>query len=299
MSGGPDAAALLHDYAVRAERLGFDRLWTWERLLSAVHPRTPYGGASSTYTATKEMPNQHKNVMGPTEVMAAIAAWTERVRIGTAILVMAFANPVALAKRLATVDVLSGGRLIAGLGLGWSEDEHIAGGVEYATRGARSEEFIEVLTKCWMEDPVTHVGRFFQVPAAFIGPKPVQQPRPPLVFGLWAKSGLARTARLADGWTTGGGMTLSDVLEARDWMNAQRPAGRPPLPTHYRLVLRLPVPRRPDLSIAEVLDEIARAQKAGIDEVIVDPTYSHWSSTPEGWRSFLEATAPAMESVRA
>ena len=185
MSGGPDSASFLHDYVVRAERLGFDSLWTWERLLRAVDPRTPYGGASSSYAATKEMPDTQKNVMAPTEVMAAMAAWTERARIGVAIMVMGFANPVALAKRLATVDVLSGGRLVAGLGLGWSEDEHIAGGVEYATRGARSEEFIEVLTKCWKEDPVTHAGRFFQVPSAFIGPKPIQQPRPPLVFGLW------------------------------------------------------------------------------------------------------------------
>jgi probable F420-dependent oxidoreductase len=299
MSGGPDSASFLHDYVVRAERLGFDSLWTWERLLRAVDPRTPYGGASSSYAATKEMPDTQKNVMAPTEVMAAIAAWTERARIGVAIMVMGFANPVALAKRLATVDVLSGGRLVAGLGLGWSEDEHIAGGVEYATRGARSEEFIEVLTKCWKEDPVTHAGRFFQVPSAFIGPKPIQQPRPPLVFGLWSKPGLARTARLADGWTTGGGTTLSDVLAARDWMNAQRPAGRPPLTIHYRLFLQLPIPRRSDLSTSEVLDEIAKAQKAGIDEVIVDPTYSRWSSTPDGWHSFLEATSPALEFASA
>jgi probable F420-dependent oxidoreductase len=286
---------LLRDYALSAEHLGFDSLWTWERLLRAVDPLTPYGGASSTYTATKAMPDTQKNVMAPTEVMAAIAAWTERVRIGVAIMVMAFANPVALAKRLATVDVLSRGRLVAGLGLGWSEDEHIAGGVEYATRGARSEEFIEVLTKCWKQDPVTHSGTFFQVPAAFIGPKPIQQPRPPLVFGLWSKAGLARTARLADGWTTGGGTTLADVLEARDWMNSQRPAPRPPLTVHYRLFLQLPVPRRDELSMAEVLNEIARARTAGIDEVIVDPTYSHWAAAPEGWSSFLQAAAPALE----
>ena len=299
MIGNSESAAFLREFAVRAECLGFDSLWTWERLLQPVNPRTAYGGGTATYRPSMTVPEQQRNAMAPTEVMAALAAWTQRVRIGSSVVVMGLTNPVSLAKRLATIDVLSHGRLIAGLGLGWSEDEYIAAGVEYGTRGARSEEFIEVLTKCWGSDPVAHSGRFFEVPAGVIAPKPLQRPRPPLVFGLWSKVGLERTARLGDGWVSGGGVSLDEVVTIRDSMNSLRTPQQGPLIVHYQLFVQLPVPRREDLSVDEVLTEVAKASKLGIDEVVINPTFSHWAADIEGWLGFLESAVPALDVAHA
>ncbi|TAM59945.1 MAG: TIGR03619 family F420-dependent LLM class oxidoreductase, partial [Chloroflexota bacterium] len=297
MTGNSASATFLRDFAVRAEELGFDSLWTWERLLQPLNPQTAYGGSSSTYRPTRTIPEQQRNAMAPTEVMAGLAAWTRRARIGSGIIVMGLTNPVSLAKRLATVDILSGGRLIAGLGLGWSEDEYMAAGVEYRTRGRRSEEFIEVLTKCWAGDPVAHSGHFFQVPPSVIAPKPLQRPRPPLVLGLWSKAGLERTARYGDGWMTGGGMTLDEAVAARDWMNSLRESRQPALSVHYQLFVQLPVPRRADLTVDELVSEVARAATLGIDEVVVNPTFSRWSADADAWLGFLEAAVPALEAA--
>lgn len=113
---------------------------------------------------------------------------------------MLFHNPVVLARRLATLDLLSGGRAIVGLGLGWSKDEYDVSGVPYTHRGERADEFLQVLKRIWTDDVAEFKGKFYNIPASKIGPKPVQKPHPPIILGGFSPNTFSRIIKYADGW---------------------------------------------------------------------------------------------------
>lgn len=98
---------------------------------------------------------------------------------------MFFHNPVTLARRFATLDALSGGRVIAGLGIGWSKDEYDAAGVPFKQKGARADEYLQVLKRIWTDDIVEFKGQFYSIPASKIGPKPMQKPHPLILLGAY------------------------------------------------------------------------------------------------------------------
>jgi probable F420-dependent oxidoreductase len=192
---GPHAnPATITRAAREAESLGVDVLWTCDRLLYPLHPRTPYPASPDG-----KLPESAKRAMDPVEALTFAAAQTSRIGLGTAVLNIPFYNPVVLARRLATLDVLSGGRLRVGLGLGWSADELEAAGA-VSERGARADEFVQVLRAAWGADPVAFDGRHFRVAPSVIGLKPAQAGGPPIYMAAYTPAALARTARLADGW---------------------------------------------------------------------------------------------------
>ncbi|GAA3206579.1 TIGR03619 family F420-dependent LLM class oxidoreductase [Nonomuraea helvata] len=171
--------------ATRAEELGYHELWTFQRLMYPVgHPMGP------TY----------RSVHDPLITLAHLAGVTSRIRLGVAV-INAYVQPVVLAKQLATLQTVSDGRLTAGLGLGWLPEEFEAAGVGMERRGARAEEFVEVLRKAWTDDVVEHSGEFYRVPASHIDPKPLPGP-PPVLLGGTAEVALRRAGRLADGWVS-------------------------------------------------------------------------------------------------
>jgi probable F420-dependent oxidoreductase len=137
-------------------------------------------------------------------VLAVAATATLRIRLGTSVLVGPWYPPVLLARSLATIDQLSGGRLSIGLGLGRSIDEHEAVGVSPAARVLRTEELLDVLDTIWCEGKVEFDGDTTHLAPAIVEPKPVQQPRPPLLLAGFTPSGLDRVARRADGWNPAG-----------------------------------------------------------------------------------------------
>ncbi len=141
--------------ARRAEELGYDSLWTWERLLVPIHPQTGYIG-----TPDGSFPEHFKRTMDPLDVLTFAAAHTSRIRLGTSILVMGHYHPLTLARRTATIDILSDGRLQLGLGQGWSKDEHDAMGVAMQDRARRADEFLTVLKRAWTERVVEFRGGF-------------------------------------------------------------------------------------------------------------------------------------------
>lgn len=155
--------------AQKAEKLGYDTLWVADRLLYPVNPRTPYPA-----TPDGSFPEFYKDILDPLEALTFVAAHTSRIGLGTSVLDMPFYNPVVMARQLTTLDVLSGGRLRVGLGLGWSEDEFEAAGASLKERGARADEFIRILKAIWTTDPVEFVGKYYKVPRSIIGPKPIQ-----------------------------------------------------------------------------------------------------------------------------
>jgi probable F420-dependent oxidoreductase len=258
--------------AQHAEALGFDTLWAADRLLSPVAPRTPYPA-----TPDGRLPAFYQVVLDPLESLTCVAAHTRGIGLGTAVLDIPFYNPVVLARRLTTLDVLSGGRLRAGFGLGWSEDEFEAAGAVAGERGARADEFLQVLKAVWTSDPVEFRGRFYRVPRAIIGPKPVQTPHPPLYLAAFAPPALRRAARLADGWLPAG---LSFPALEKLWGQLRelcQAAGRDPAALELILgafVRVTPAPLGADRhpftgTEAQVRADVARARALGASELLL------------------------------
>lgn len=180
-------------FAREAEALGADSLWVGDRLLAPVTPEVGYAGTSS-------MPVQFRAPMDPFTVLAAAAAVTTRPLLGTSVLNAPYYPPPVLARSLTTLDVLSGGRLITGLGSGWSPEEFRAVGVPMKQRGARLDECLDILDALWTKNPAEYHGRHFDIDQAHADLKPVQQPGPPVYLGGYSPAALDRAARRADGW---------------------------------------------------------------------------------------------------
>jgi probable F420-dependent oxidoreductase len=178
--------------AREAERLGYDSLWVTDRLLYPTQPRQ--------LMRDRPWPEIYRYALDPLDTLIFAAGVTERIRLGTSLLDLPMYVPAHLAKRIATLDVLSNGRAVIGAGLGWSEDEYIASNVPFEKRGARMTEMIEAITALWGPDPVEFHGKFYEIPATEFNPKPLQKPRPPLLIGGYAPQALKRGARLADGF---------------------------------------------------------------------------------------------------
>lgn len=188
--------------AQRAEELGYASLWTFQRLLFPAEPRAAIWGEA------------YRSVVDPIVTLSYLAGHTNRIRLGLAVAVMPFFSPVLLAKQLASVDLVSTGRLDVGLGMGWARQEYAASNVSLEHRGRRAEEFLELLRRLWTDDVVDFRGEFYTVPASRMEPKPIQKPRPPLVLGGSAPAALRRAGRLADGWVSGSTADLSRIGES-------------------------------------------------------------------------------------
>ncbi|MET7936689.1 TIGR03619 family F420-dependent LLM class oxidoreductase [Streptomyces sp. NPDC005322] len=180
-------------FARRAEELGADSLWVGDRLLTPVHPTVGYRG-------TNVIPPEFRSALDPFTVLATAAAATERVQLGTNVINAPWYPPAVLARSFTTIDRLSAGRLLVGLGTGWSPEEYEAVNVPMAERGRRLDECIDVLTAWWTENPVEYRGEHWTVPAAHVDIKPASRPHPPIYLGGFAPVALRRVARRADGW---------------------------------------------------------------------------------------------------
>jgi len=139
----------------------------------------------------------------PLTLLAAAAAVTERIRIGTSVLLAGLRHPTLLAKTVGTLDFLSAGRVTLGIGFGSRENDFAAVGIPLEHRGSRAEEAIKLIKRLWTEEGVTHQGTFFKVENLTIGPRPIQSPHPPIWMGGGAEAVLKRAGRLADGYICG------------------------------------------------------------------------------------------------
>ena len=214
VSGTWATPGTLRHVASRADELGFDSLWAFQRLL---HPVDQDWGSA------------YHSVQDPLTSLAFAAAVTSRIRLGVAVLMAPYYAPIVLAKALTTVDVLSGGRLDVGIGLGWSAQEFSAVGVPMERRGARAEEFVACLKAIWTQPEVEFHGEFYDVPLSRVEPKPVQSPYPPLLMGGGAEAALKRIGRIADGWISSSRTDLTTIGESIDVVRvAATEAGRDP-----------------------------------------------------------------------
>ena len=210
-------------FARHADEAGF------ESLLTVEHVVVQEGYASRyPYSETGRMPLPDDcDIPDPLDLLAWIAARTERIRLGTGILILPEHHPLQLAKRVATIDRLSGGRVFLGVGVGWMREELEALGIDPETRGSRTDEGIEALRATWSSDVASYAGEHFAFAGIRSHPKPVQASVPILVGGH-AKAAARRAGRLGDGFFPLGlaGELLDERLE--QVAAAARDAGRDP-----------------------------------------------------------------------
>jgi probable F420-dependent oxidoreductase len=183
--------------ALQAEALGFDSIWF------ADHVVIPRQVASSyPYAAGGASPfDPNLPFYEPISVLNFLAGCTQRVRLGMHVLIIPYRHPILTAKMLATLDVLSGGRLILGAGVGWMAEEFAAlGAPRYEERGAVTDEYLRLFKVLWTENDPRFDGKYVQVSDVGFLPKPVQKPHPPIWIGGHTGPALRRTAQLGDGW---------------------------------------------------------------------------------------------------
>ena len=265
-------------FAVSAEGAGYASLWTFQRLI------VPEGSA---------MEPVYHSVLDPMVALGYLAAVTQRIRLGVAVLNMPYLAPVYLAKQAASADVLAGGRLDLGLGIGWMPEEFTAAGATMARRGVRTGEYLEVLRRAWAEGITEFSGEFYTVPPGRIAPNPVQRPGPPVLLGGTVRAALERAGRLADGWVTSSRADLSRISEGVDVVRgAAAAAGRDPASIRIicRGVVRAGAPetvpegggrRLLSGSYADIRGDVAWLAEHGVTEIFYDLNWDPLIGAPD------------------
>jgi probable F420-dependent oxidoreductase len=264
MAVQPEGASAL---ARIAEEAGFESLWTVEHVVVPTGYESQY-----PYSRSGRMPGgEDSPIPDPLIWLAWVAAVTSHIRLATGILILPQRSPVILAKAVATLDVLSRGRVILGVGVGWLEEEFDAIGVPFRERGARTDEYIEALRTLWRDDEPTFEGRFVQFRNARMHPKPVQEGGVPIIIGGHTDAAARRAGRLGDGFfpARGGPDDLSrlfDVVRA-----TAREHGRDPDAIELTCGGAMDV------------DGVRRFEDMGVDRLIVPAL----GGNPEGWQQAL------------
>ncbi len=181
--------------AQRVEEAGYHSMWFPDHV---VMPYESESGHVANESRTRAYEARH-NMLDAAVVMGAVAAQTTRLRLGTSVLIAPYRGPLNDARQFATVDVLSQGRLILGVGAGWLEEEFDALGLDYAARGAMTDECIEIYKRSWCDEVVSFDGEHYRFANLSMDPKPLQTPRPPILFGSVVPAGARRAARSCDG----------------------------------------------------------------------------------------------------
>jgi probable F420-dependent oxidoreductase len=287
-------AAAVRAFAERAEELGYASLAVQQHLF---YPHAPASGYSARPGLA--VPEAYRSVLQPLELLAAVAAWTERVTLATSVLVAGYHRPVDLAARAATLDVLSQGRLVLGLSVGWSDEEHQQYDVDPRTRGRRLDELVDALRACWGPDPVEHHGAFFDVPPSDVRPKPVQPGGPPLMSGMRSPRGLRRTAEAFDIWNPASG-ALHEHLTTFAELAAMRPPGAAPLRLQRNLFVQPPVEvagLRP-LTVGELAAEVAASAATGVVEAVsIDANFDRSITCPKDWALVPDRLLPVLAAA--
>lgn len=264
---GKSAHSDLARFASTAEELGADSLWVGDRLLAAVHPTVGYAGSDT-------IPEQFRANFDPFVALTVAATVTTRVRLGASVFVAPWYPPVQLARQLTSIDVLSGGRLLPGFGIGWSPEEFQAAGAPFERRGSQLDELLDTLDALWTSNPARHDGRRWSVPESWIDLKPVQRPRPPICLAGFSPTALKRIGERADGWVpvvhVPGGVDLAMLSAQRRAIDdAAGAAGRDP--SSIRAHVRINVAA--GTAVEPVAEAIRTLADNGYPDMFVDTLY--------------------------
>jgi len=276
----PYRASVVHDpqymsaFAKHADRLGFESLFVVEHAVVAADYERKYPYNSSGEMALAE----DCNIPDPLDLLAYLAGITSNIRLGTGILVAPNHHPVPLAKRCATIDVLSGGRLHLGVGVGWMREELEACGAAFETRGQRLNEIIEVMRKLWAPGAASHAGDFFGFGPVNSYPKPVDHAIP-IHIGGHSQAAARRAGRLGDGFHPLG-LQGDELTAALDLMKSEASkAGRDP--DSLELTLGGSLAHFDEAALAQV-------EAVGADRVLVGSGTSDLAALSDEMSAFAE-----------
>lgn len=255
--------AFFADVVEAADALGYESVWLPEHLIfSTAMSRSPYPGET------------HPPVPPDTPIFDAFAylAWfaarTANVRLGTHVYNIGLRHPFVAARAVQTLDILSNGRAEFGVGASWLEEEWVATQLDFATRGRRVDEAIEICKLLWTQTETSYAGEHFSFDGAVFEPKPVQQPHPPILVGGESKAALRRAARLGDGWI-GMGHTLDSAVQQIAVLDQLLAAqGRDRVRDGFQVCCGGPV---------ETPGDVEQWEKIGVTRLLVSP----WRRSPD------------------
>lgn len=199
---GVGVAPTGHDYirmAQKAEEFGYNSIWYGDHVvvpekIEAAYPYTTDGSVG--FDRRTPWPD-------PFALMAAVGAATQKILLGTSVVIVPYRNPLHVAKAVATVDLFSNGRCQFGAGIGWMEEEFDALGESYKQRASRTREYIQIMKALWQGEVSNFNGKYFSYPDVYAVPQPIQKPHPPVFFGGESPAAMKRIADLGDGWLPG------------------------------------------------------------------------------------------------
>ena len=199
--GFPATTQAIVETACKAEALGFDALFVNDHVIVDDSQRSELW----------------RNVYDPMVVLSYVAARTSKIKLGTSVLIMPYRNPIVTAKMLATLDQMSGGRVIAGVGSGWNQAEYDALGEPFRQRGSRTNEYLKLWQACWAPGITSFQGRYFSFENMHVNPKPLQTPHPPIWVGGSGAGSLRRAARFAQVWQPTPA-SLEDLISNQEYL---------------------------------------------------------------------------------
>ena len=274
------------DIARRAEALGYDSVWTTDHVMMTKGQEEPYGHILEAFTT-----------------LAYLAPLTERVKLGTSVIVFPQRNPVLVAKEAATLDFLSDGRLILGVGAGWNEREFRYLGAEFANRGKRLDEYLRALRELWTAPAPRFEGEFVSFSDVLFSPRPVQPGGPPIVIGGASRATFRRAAQLGDGWHAVG---VSPRAFADGMHQIGERAGGRPVEGQLRIrtALGRVLPETPNAagllqstlsgSVHQVVARIAEYREAGVSHLVAFFPDEDRETFLDQMRRFAEEVRPAI-----
>jgi probable F420-dependent oxidoreductase len=290
--GRPIEVPRMLEVARHAEARGLDSVWVTDHVIVPSQATIIY----------------REDMLDPLAVLPWLAGVTSRIALGTSVVILPYRSPIPVAKLLASVDVLSGGRLMVGAAIGWMEGEFEALGVPFKERVSRSEEALELFRTLWTQpQPEIETARH-RLHGVTFSPMPLQKPRPPLYVGGNSEGALRRAARLGDGWhstsTTVDGFRQSVDTLRRFWREAGRP-GAPALSLRIPLVVDGVHRAAVDMElirgrgrhvlggpVAKILEELRGFQAHGCEHVALEVSYSTYPSILETIDVIAERLCP-------
>lgn len=293
---GPAATrAGLLTFAREMEQLGYESLWASDHIVIPYTIRSRY-----PYSDTGQFPlAPDTTFLEPLAALAMVAGVTERAKLGTTVLVLPHRHPVLAAKALATLDHLSGGRVIVGAGVGWMREEIELLGAPFAERGTWSDEAIRIMRACWRDERTSFRGRFFSFDDIGCFPKPVRGDIP-IWMGGHAKPALRRIVALADGWhaafpsAAGLESGLADLRE--ECVRQKRPFGELTITMRAGLAIR-PAPGGPERkalqgTTEEIVEDLRRFKALGVSHVLMEASYRDLSHMTRTFETFARDIRP-------
>ena len=239
-----DYAISMTELAPAVEALGFESLWVAE------HSHIPTS-RSSRWAGGAELPKQYWHTMDPFIALTLAAMTSKTIRLGTGICLVAQRDPIHTAKSTASLDLISGGRFLFGVGAGWNREEMEDHGTNFTTRWKLMREKVEAIKTIWTQDVAEYRGDMVNFGPMWSWPKPIQKPHPPVILGGSGPGIVERVVRYADGWMPNRGDVIERIPELQERAKA---AGRAPIPVSY-------YPRAG-------ANEIERLAKAGVERLI-------------------------------